>query len=121
MSSFKINGVDIISPVSCSYQLSDLSTEESGRSTRDGAMSKDIIAQKRTLTFGWQNLTWTAATKLSSMCKNQGVVLLLTYPDIMTGKFVTGRFYTGDFSASYRINSISDIMVTDIECSFIEM
>lgn len=46
---FKINGIEMSSPTGCTWQLSDLSSDESGRSTRDGSMSKDIIAQKRTL------------------------------------------------------------------------
>ena len=50
---FKINGIEMSSPTGCTWQLSDLSSDESGRSTRDGSMSKDIIAQKRTLSFSF--------------------------------------------------------------------
>ena len=79
---FKINGIEMSSPTGCTWQLSDLSSDESGRSTRDGSMSKDIIAQKRTLSFTWTMLSWAEASKLANFCKNKGAVVMLTYPDI---------------------------------------
>lgn len=118
---FAINGVTITSPTGCTWQLSDLSSDESGRSTRDGSMSKDIIAQKRTLNFTWSFLSRSEASKLANFCKNKGAAVLLTYPDIMTGTYITKRFYTGDMSAEYRIPSTDDITITNITCSFIEM
>ena len=63
---FKINGIEMSSPTGCTWQLSDLSSDESGRSTRDGSMSKDIIAQKRTLSFTWTMLSWVEASKLAT-------------------------------------------------------
>lgn len=69
---FKINGIEMSSPTGCTWQLSDLSSDESGRSTRDGSMSKDIIAQKRTLNFTWTMLSWVEASKLANFCKNKG-------------------------------------------------
>lgn len=121
MDMFKINGVKISSPVSCSWQLSDLSSDDSGRSTRDGSMTKDIIAQKRTLAFSWNHLTWTEASMLANFCKNSGAVVILTYPDIMTGAYTTGRFYTGDMTADYGLWDYKNQYVKNITCSFIEM
>lgn len=118
---FKVNGVEISSPTNCTWQLSDLSSDESGRSTRNGSMSKDIIAQKRTLNFTWNMLTWAEASKLANFCKNKGAAVMLTYPDIMAGSDVTKRFYTGDMSAEYSIWSNKEKRVTNISCSFIEM
>lgn len=66
---FKINGIEMSSPTGCTWQLSDLSSDESGRSTRDGSMSKDIIAQKRTLNFTWTMLSWVEASKLANFAK----------------------------------------------------
>ena len=71
---FKINGIEMSSPTGCTWQLSDLSSDESGRSTSDGSMSKDIIAQKRTLSFTWTMLSWAEASKLANFCKNKGAV-----------------------------------------------
>lgn len=118
---FKINGVAIASPASCSWQLSDLSSDDSGRSTRDGSMSKDIIAQKRTLNFTWRQLTWAEASKLANFCKNKGAVVYLTYPDIMAGTYTQGRFYTGNMTADYSLWNYKEQYVTNISCTFIEM
>lgn len=118
---FKINGIEMSSPTGCTWQLSDLSSDESGRSTRDGSMSKDIIAQKRTLSFTWTMLSWAEASKLANFCKNRGAVVMLTYPDIMAGGYMTGRFYTGDMSADYSLWIDETQRVTNISCSFIEM
>lgn len=118
---FKINGIEMSSPTGCTWQLSDLSSDESGRSTRDGSMSKDIIAQKRTLNFTWTMLSWVEASKLANFCKNKGAVVMLTYPDIMSGGYMTGRFYTGDMSADYSLWIDETKRVTNISCSFIEM
>lgn len=120
MSMFKINGVAISSPTSCTWGLSDLSSDESGRSTRDGSMQKDIIAQKRTLNFTWDILSWSEASKLANFCKNKGAAVMLTYPDIMAGTYLTKRFYTGDMSAEYGLWGKNQY-VKNITCSFIEM
>lgn len=122
MSVFKVNGIDLPSPVSAVWSLADLSSEESGRSTRSGAMQKDIIAQKRTLTFTWGILTRSEAATVAQLCKNSGAAVYLTYPDILTAKQVTGRFYTGDLTeGSYMIPNPDDIRINGMSCSFIEM
>ena len=71
------------SPTGCTWQLSDLSSDESGRSTRDGSMSKDIIAQKRTLSFTWTMLSWVEASKLANFCKNKGAVVTVSYTHLV--------------------------------------
>lgn len=122
MSVFKVNGIDLTPPVSAVWSLADLSSEESGRSTRNGAMQKDIIAQKRTLTFTWGILTRSEASTVAQLCKNRGAAVYLTYPDVLTNKTVTGRFYTGDLSeGSYIIPYPDDVRITGMSCSFIEM
>lgn len=121
MSMFKINGVPMTAPTGCSWKLSDLSSEDSGRSTRDGSMSKDIIAQKRTLSLTWSMLSWEEASKLANFCKNKGAVITLTYPDIMAGTYTTIRCYTGDMTAEYKIWNDGMQYVTNVVCSFIEM
>ena len=122
MSVFKVNGIDLPSPVSAVWSLADLSSEESGRSTRSGAMQKDIIAQKRTLTFTWGILTRSEASTVAQLCKNSGAAVYLTYPDILTARQVTGRFYTGDLTeGGYIIPNPDDIRINGMSCSFIEM
>jgi hypothetical protein len=122
MSVFKVNGIPLPPPVSAVWSFADLSSEESGRSTRSGAMQKDIISQKRTLTFTWGILTRTEASTVAQLCKNSGAAVYLTYPDILTAKQVTGRFYTGDLTeGSYIIPNSDDIRINGMSCSFIEM
>ena len=120
MSLFKVNGIDIPSPVSCTWGFSDLSSDESGRSTRTGAMQKDIIAQKRTLDFTWGILSLDEAAIVAKLCKNSGAAVLLTYPDILENKIIIGQFYTGDLTnGSYIV--LDDIYINGLSCSFIEM
>ena len=122
MSVFKVNGIDLPSPIKCVYSFADLSSDESGRSTRDGAMQKDIIAQKRTLTFTWGILPLNDASIVMQLCKNKGAVVWLTFPDILTAKITTMQFYTGDMSnADYLIPAASDIRINGMSCSFIEV
>ena len=122
MSIFKINGEDVPSPVSAVFSFADLSSEESGRSTRDGSMQKDIISQKRTITLTWGNLTFQEASTVLQLCKNKGAAIWLTFPDIFTGNVAVRRCYTGDVSgAKYSIPNENDIRVSDMSCSFIEM
>ena len=122
MSVFKVNGIDLPPPVSAVWSFADLSSEESGRSTRSGAMRKDIIAQKRTLTFTWGILTRSEASTVAQLCKNSGAAVYLTYPDILTAKQVTGRFYSGDLTeGSYIIPKPDDIRINGMSCSFIEI
>lgn len=122
MSVFKVNGIDLPSPTQCIYSFADLSSEESGRSSRDGAMHKDIIAQKRTLNFTWGLLSLSDASTVIQLCKNKGAVVMLTFPDILTNKMMTIQFYTGDLSsASYYISDADDIYVNGMSCGFIEI
>ena len=122
MSVFKVNGVELPPPVSATWSFADLSSEESGRSTRNGAMSKDIIAQKRTLTLTWGILTLAQASSVAQLCKNSGAALRLTYPDVLTQSTKTGRFYTGDLTdGNYIIPKPTEIYINGLSCSFIEM
>lgn len=121
MSAFKINNIDVAPPVQCDWSYADLSSDESGRSTRTGAMSKDIIAQKHTLNLTWGYLTFAEASKIAQLCKKKGAALYLTYPDVIVGKYVTGRFYTGDLSGGYNVFKDDEIYVMNMTCSFIEM
>ena len=122
MSVFKVNDIDLLPPESAVWSLADLSSEESGRSTRNGAMQKDIIAQKRTITFTWGLLSRDEAQSVAQLCKNSGAAVYLTYPDILTKTTKKSRFYTGDLTeGSYIILSAGEIYIKGMTCSFIEM
>ena len=118
---FKVNGIKLPSPTLCSYKLADLSSDESGRSTYTGAMQKDIISQKRTLSCRWDRLTWEEAATLAGLCKYSGVTVRVTYPDLSDGCYNTRSFYTGDFEADYGYWTDREHWVTNVACHFIEV
>lgn len=118
---FKVNGEVLPSPVSAVWSIADLSSDESGRSSRTGAMSKDIIAQKRTLTFTWGILSFEEAARTAQLCKNKGAAVWLSYPDVMQGVPVTRRFYTGDMTGGSLVVTNGELFVNGLTCSFIEM
>lgn len=113
--SLKMNGIEVASPVSSSWSLSDLSSEESGRSTRTGVMTKDVIAQKRTRSIQWANLTEAEAVQIAHFCKKKSVTIRLTYFDVTEGATVTRLFYTGDLKGEDRPYSYN------LSCDFIEI
>lgn len=122
MAFMKVNNVEIHSPASCTWKLADLSSEESGRSTRNGLMQKDVVARKRTLACTWNAMSWKEAHGLTQFFKNRGIIVAVTYPDIMEGCYITKRFYTGDISAKYALwDEVNQrFIVSDVTCDFIE-
>jgi hypothetical protein len=117
---FKINGIATKTPSSCEWSVEDVSSEESGR-TLSGKMEKDIVAQKRTLKVKWSAMSWKEASQIVNLCKNQGVKVSVTYPDIMAGGMITKDFYTGSCSAPYLFWTNDQQMVGGISCNFIEI
>lgn len=118
---FAVNGETIPSPVTAVWGIADLSSDESGRSSRTGAMSKDILAQKRTLSFTWGLLSFEEAAKTARLCKNAGAAVYLSYPDVMEGAPVTRHFYTGDMTGGSLVIVNEELYVNGLNCSFIEM
>lgn len=121
MSFFNINGFAVKTPISVEWTLSDVSTEDSGRTRQDAKMHKDVVAQKRTLKVKWGNMDWKDAVLITQYCKKKGVQVALTYPDIMEGTTITKDFYTGDCTAKYRIWTDDQQQVEYVNCDFIEM
>lgn len=122
MSDFiKINNVTIPAPDNCNWRIADLSSEESGRSTRDGTANKDVIAQKRTLRMTWSILTWQEAARITRFFKNKGVFIQVTYPDVMEYRYITKTFYTGDAECDYSFVSDKEQYVRNLTCSCIEV
>lgn len=121
MGFFKINGLEVKTPMSCTWGLQDLSSEDSGRTRNNGEMHKDIVAQKRALKVKWGAMSWEEASQIVQMCKNKGVVVSLTYPDIMAGGIITKEFYTGNCTAPYKIWTNERKIVENVMCDFIEI
>ncbi len=115
---FQINGVAVKTPQGCTWSLQDLSSDDSGR-TLDGLMHKDIVAQKRKLVCKWATMTWAECSIIADFMKNRGVKVVLTYPDIMTGTYISKDFYTGDMTVPYF--DWTRELIESASCDFIEI
>lgn len=115
---FKINGITVKTPQSCTWSLQDLWSDDSGK-TLDGVMHKDTVAQKRKLTCKWGAMTWSECSVIANFMKNRGVMVQLTYPDILQGEYITKTFYTGDMTVPYF--DWSRELVESASCDFIEV
>ena len=62
--SFKLAGISVPTPDNYQQVISDLSSDESGR-TLDGKMHKDIIAVKTSVPFEWSKMEWVTASVLA--------------------------------------------------------
>ena len=62
--SFKLAGISVPIPDNYQQVISDLSSDESGR-TLDGKMHKDIIAVKTSVPFEWSKMEWVTASVLA--------------------------------------------------------
>lgn len=117
----KLNGIAIAAPSSCSYQLIDLSSEQSGRSTLDGTEHKDIVAQKRKLVCRWNAIPARDAAVLAQNMKMRGAKINVTYFDIAEFNYVTKIFTTGDFQCDYLAGwTKTRKFVGNITCNFVE-
>lgn len=114
----EINSVPIKCPSSCTWELSDISSDDSGRTT-DGKMHIDRIAQKRTLNAVWNGLTNAeAATLLQAV--NASVFMSVKYDDAMSGNTETRKFYVGSKSAPVHMWNSGTKVFTSISFNFIE-
>ena len=115
-----INGVLIKTPAECKWSLNSIASADSGR-TADGTMHISVVAQKRKLIVKWPDCPWSEAMRICRYCKNSGVELSVTYPDIMAGGMLTKKFYTGDLTAPYRVWYGQNARVGSVSCDFIEI
>jgi hypothetical protein len=101
MAMLEFNGVAVKDPSSLTWSIADESSEESGRSTNDGKMNKDVITQKRKLELSWSNLTANEASTILKAVNytNVGAIFPVRYPDTMSNTYETRRFYVGDRTA----------------------
>lgn len=119
MAMIKINGANIKDPSSFSWGFYDQSSDESGRSTNDGKMHKDIISSKRILSVSWQNISKDDASAILQLV-NSSVFMDVTYPDAMSGTNQTRKFYVGDRSAPVKIWTIGKQIYSSLSFDFIE-
>ena len=114
----KINSVLTKTPSTMTWELMDLSSEDSGR-TLDGLMHKDVVAQKIKLSCVWNNLD-RATTSSILKAVNSSIFLDITYPDAMAGMDVTKKFYVGDRSAPFKMWTVGTKVFSSVSFEFIE-
>jgi hypothetical protein len=92
---FKLAGISVPIPDNYSQVISDLSSDESGR-TLDGVMHKDIIAVKTSTPFEWSEMEWETAAALAKAVDGKSSVTC-EYIDVRKPYVMTVRtIYIGD-------------------------
>ena len=115
----KIDGVAVKSPSVFQWDISDLSSEESGRSTNDAKMNKDIIAIKRKLSCSWSNPSKEEA-KIILQAVTGKPYMMVTYPDTLSGLDETREFTVGDRSTPMQIWTLNNKRYSTLSFNFIE-
>lgn len=119
MAILKIDGVAVKSPSVFQWDISDLSSEESGRSANDGKMNKDIIAIKRKLSCSWNNPSKEEARAILQLVTGKPYVMV-TYPDTLSGIDETREFTVGDRSTPMQIWTLNNKRYSNLSFNFIE-
>ncbi|RDU21943.1 DUF6711 family protein [Anaerosacchariphilus polymeriproducens] len=92
---FKVAGITVPMPDNYSQVVSDLSSEESGR-TLDGTMHKDVIAVKSSVPLEWSNMEWDTASALAKAVDGKTSVIC-EYIDVRnTYQMTAMTIYIGD-------------------------
>lgn len=92
----RVNGAAIKCPSEFTYGLQDISSADAGR-TQDTIMHKERVGQKVKLELAWSGLTWAETSSIMRAFNPE--YISVTYPDMLSGSYVTKQFYTGDKSA----------------------
>lgn len=96
----KVSGAVLPKEVSkFKWKKSDVSATNAGR-TQDITMHKNKVAEKRTLSLGWTNLTKSQCTAILQAFAPEYV--MVTYWDPLAGADITKEFYTGDMEATVK-------------------
>lgn len=91
---FKINGATIPTPSEYSFDVEDLSSDNTGR-TLDGKMHKDVVAVKDSYTCTWKRLSWQDAATLLNAIDGKTQFSFTHADPRVPNQFVTGTFYVG--------------------------
>ena len=122
MAMIEIEGSAIKDPSSFSWSISDLSSDESGRSTNNGLMSKDVLAQKRKLEMAWNNPTKEEISSILTAVNytTVGAFFSVKYPDAMSGVNETRTFYVGDRTAPMKQWTVGNKVYSTLSFNIIE-
>lgn len=117
---FKINGVAIPTPSEYTFDVEDLSSQNTGR-TLDGIMHKDVVAVKDTYTCTWKKLSWEEAAELLNAIDAKEQFSFTHADPRISDRFVTGTYYVGKRSSVAMNLRDSDNTWKDIKMTFIEI
>ncbi|MCM1295616.1 MAG: hypothetical protein NC311_08735 [Muribaculaceae bacterium] len=94
---FQINGVSLPMPDGFTQTVSDLCTEETGR-TLDGVFHKEVIAVKSSMPLKWSHLEWKTASQLAKATDGKNI-LSCKYMDVRKPYAMTQiNMYVGERS-----------------------
>lgn len=97
----KFNGVDVRTPTSFNWDMIDIESEDSGRSTMDGKYHTDVLTQKRVISYEWTDPAKEEVAVLLQLVNQNGYVNI-TYPDAMSGIYETREFKVMKRGAPFR-------------------
>lgn len=111
-----VDGAPIKTPSTFTWKKQDVSSADAGR-TQDALMHKMKVAEKRSLTLGWNNPTDTEVQEILSHFSPEYVNI--TYYDAMVGQ-TTKNFYTGDMQADTKMWLVNNKRYSQLSFEVIE-
>lgn len=95
----QIDGVTVCTPSTYTYDIEDLSSEETGR-TLDGIMHKDVVAVKDVYTCEWKHLSWNQTALILNLVDGKEQVTATLIDPRRPMHYITGQFYVGKRSGT---------------------
>lgn len=117
---FKIDGTTIPTPTEYTFDIEDLSSEETGR-TLDGKMHKDVVAVKDYYTCTWKKLSWVDAANLLNLVDGKTKVTLTFFDPRVPNTLLSKKFYVGKRSGVANNLNDPDNAWSDITFQFIRI
>lgn len=112
----QVDGAAIKTPSTFTWKKQDVSAADAGR-TEDALMHKMKVAEKRSLTLGWNNPTDEEVQEILSHFGSEYVDI--TYWDAQLGQ-TTKNFYTGDMEADTKIWTVDKKRYSQLSFEVIE-
>ena len=106
MAILQFNGSDVTpDPSSMDVTIQDVSTSDSGRSSKTATMAKIVVASKRSIALSWDNITRSQARAILTQLRSgtDPAYVSVTYDgDPEATGTQTRTFYYGDISVSFQ-------------------
>lgn len=119
MAILQINKIDIADPMTLTWDIYDLDSEQAGRNQL-GQMFRDRVAVKRKLNCTWPPME---PHEMSALLKAMdSVFFTIRYPDAHDGAYREGEFYVGDRSTPMFVwnNEKQKFLWEGLSANFIE-